>query len=113
GRIYWPKRAPSLRLRCRSGVGNCRLFVRARLVCSQAGRRSSNSGRRQDRPHLGAGRRAVLSSGGLMPRRRILAAAVAFALSAPVFESYSQSIAPTALPTGGRIVGGQATISQS
>src|SRR2546428_3535835 len=48
-----------------------------------------------------------------MPRRRILAAAVAFALSAPVFEPYSQSISPTALPTGGRVVGGQATISQS
>src|SRR2546426_65634 len=48
-----------------------------------------------------------------MPRRRILAAAVALALSAPVFETYSQSIAPTALPTGGRVAGGQATISQS
>src|SRR2546425_2705015 len=48
-----------------------------------------------------------------MPRRRILAAAVALALSAPVLESYSQSISPTALPTGGRVVGGQATISQS
>src|SRR5438128_12566571 len=48
-----------------------------------------------------------------MPKRRILAAAVALALSAPVFESYSQSISPTALPTGGRVVGGQATISQS
>src|SRR5207247_7964877 len=51
--------------------------------------------------------------GGLLPKRRILAAAVAFALSAPVFESYSQSISPTALPSGGRVVGGQATISQS
>src|SRR5438067_10735578 len=48
-----------------------------------------------------------------MPRRRILAAAVAFALSAPVFESYSQSISPAALPTGGRVIAGQATIGQS
>src|SRR5256885_5780287 len=48
-----------------------------------------------------------------MPKRRVLAAAVAFALSAPVFESYAQSISPTTLPTGGRLVAGQATISTS
>src|SRR2546425_192301 len=46
-----------------------------------------------------------------MPRRRILAAAVALALSAPVFESYSQSISPTALPTGGGVVA--STLSMS
>src|SRR5689334_18173569 len=48
-----------------------------------------------------------------MPKRRVLAAAVAFALSASVHESNAQSIAPTTLPTGGRLVAGQASISQS
>src|SRR3954470_10713204 len=48
-----------------------------------------------------------------MPKKRILATAVALALSAPAFETYAQSIAPTTLPTGGRVVAGQATIGQS
>src|SRR5947209_2626967 len=48
-----------------------------------------------------------------MPKKRILATAVALALSAPAFEAYAQSIAPTTLPTGGRVVAGQATIGQS
>src|SRR5436853_3633853 len=48
-----------------------------------------------------------------MPAKRVLATAVALALSAPVFEAYSQSVAPTALPTGGRVVAGQAAINQS
>jgi len=48
-----------------------------------------------------------------MPQKRILATAVALALSAPAFESNAQSIAPTTLPTGGRVVAGQATIVQS
>src|SRR3954463_16675008 len=48
-----------------------------------------------------------------MPRKRFLASAVALALSATAFAAYSQSIAPTTLPTGGRVVAGQATIGQS
>src|SRR5439155_18105275 len=48
-----------------------------------------------------------------MPKKRILATAVALALSAPAFEAYAQLIAPTTLPTGGRVVAGQATIGES
>src|SRR5207302_5984384 len=48
-----------------------------------------------------------------MPKKRILATAVALALSAPAFEAYAQAIAPTTLPTGGRVVAGQAAIGQS
>ncbi|HUQ76248.1 MAG TPA: filamentous hemagglutinin N-terminal domain-containing protein, partial [Burkholderiales bacterium] len=35
------------------------------------------------------------------------------AFAAPTMETHAQSIAPTTLPTGGRIVGGQAAITQS
>src|SRR5688500_4344152 len=46
-----------------------------------------------------------------MPRKRI-AVAVALALGAAVFEAESQSISSTALPSGGRVVGGEALITQ-
>ena len=48
-----------------------------------------------------------------MPQRGMLGAAVALALSTAAVEASSQSIQSTALPAGGRVVGGQATISQS
>ena len=47
-----------------------------------------------------------------MPKKRLLTAAVALALSAAALDSRAQSISATALPSGGRVVGGQATISQ-
>src|SRR5437764_10630028 len=43
----------------------------------------------------------------------MVAAAVALALCAAALEPRAQSIPGTALPTDGRVVGGQATISQS
>lgn len=46
-----------------------------------------------------------------MPKKRI-AVAVALALGAAVFEAESQSISSTALPSGGRVVGGEAAIRQ-
>ena len=48
-----------------------------------------------------------------MPQRPMLAAAVALALCTVALESGAQTIAGTALPTDGRVVGGQATIGQS
>jgi filamentous hemagglutinin family protein len=48
-----------------------------------------------------------------LPKKAILAAAVALALGVRIFEAEAQSISGTALPTGGNIVGGQASISQS
>lgn len=48
-----------------------------------------------------------------MPKKRILAAAVALTLGVRAFEAEAQSISSTALPTGGQIVGGQASISQN
>jgi len=48
-----------------------------------------------------------------LPKKAILAATVALALGIRVFEAEAQSISGTALPTGGQIVGGQASISQN
>jgi len=48
-----------------------------------------------------------------LPKKAILAAAVALALGILIFEAEAQSISGNALPTGGQIVGGQASISQN
>lgn len=48
-----------------------------------------------------------------MSQRPLLGAAVALALSTAAVDSSAQSIQSTTLPTGGRVVGGQAAITQS
>ncbi|HZS67702.1 MAG TPA: filamentous hemagglutinin N-terminal domain-containing protein, partial [Burkholderiales bacterium] len=48
-----------------------------------------------------------------MPQRGMLGTAVALALSTVVVEASSQSIQSTTLPAGARVVGGQATVTQS
>src|SRR5918992_2124976 len=48
-----------------------------------------------------------------MPRKGILAAAIALALGARAFDVAAQSIAGTALPTDGRVIRGEASIAQS
>ena len=48
-----------------------------------------------------------------MPKKRVLAAAVTLALGVRAFHVQAQSVASTALPSGGQVVGGQAAISQN
>ncbi|HEU5059195.1 MAG TPA: filamentous hemagglutinin N-terminal domain-containing protein, partial [Kofleriaceae bacterium] len=51
-----------------------------------------------------------MSSGAIMPKKRILAFAVSLALGGAV-EAGAQTISTTALPAGGTVVGGQAAIA--
>src|SRR5688572_2481232 len=84
--------------RCR--VDEDQPVFRARLVCPQARQRSGNRRHRQQESGLAAGRRTLLT-------------AITLAFGGAAFHANAQSIANTALPTGGQVVGGQAGISQS
>src|SRR4051812_45599903 len=111
--VYRQECAKSFRRRHWTGNGLSGVRIPARLVCPQGRNGAGNSRCRPGESNLGAVRHGVLKEGGVVPKKRILAAAIGLAFSASGFESRAQSIAPTTLPTGGRVVAGQATIGQS
>src|SRR6185295_11963250 len=92
-------------------MDGARLWVRALLACVQGHFRSGHLGYGSPRTLLGASRSGVVRRAVTM-RWRLIAANVALAL-ASLDARAQQAISATALPTGGRLAGGQATITQS
>src|SRR5512132_1689727 len=88
-----------------------RLRVRSRMAHTQGRLRGGHRRFGPRGPILDAGRSGVLTQGSSL-RKSLLAAAVALAFSSSGIRA-QQAIGSGVLPSGGRVVAGQAAISQA